>query len=182
MKFYSKINSYTFYADFSRPVFSMPGQFEGRYSKPGFMKMKGTVLFLSDNDRSTIQQLGRMISIDKVDKDRRSICICQQERVFPVSLISVYLCDIARIQVDFNGFLNMKSKSTLKYSGMDFYPTYDAYVDMMYQFAALYPSLCQVSSIGTTVRVGQLLVAKISDNWNKENEPQFPLHIKYPWR
>jgi len=56
----------------------------------------------------------------------------------------------------------------------DFYPTYPAYVDMMYQFAANYPDLCQVYSIGTTVMGRNLLVAKISDNVSvREAEPQF---------
>lgn len=56
----------------------------------------------------------------------------------------------------------------------DFYPTYQAYVDMMYQFATNYPDLCQVFSIGTSTNGRQLLMAKISDNiGTKEAEPQF---------
>ena len=56
----------------------------------------------------------------------------------------------------------------------DFYPTYQAYVDMMYQFATNYPDLCQVFSIGTSTNGRQLLVAKISDNiGTREAEPQF---------
>jgi hypothetical protein len=56
----------------------------------------------------------------------------------------------------------------------DFYPTYEAYVDMMYQFASDYPDLCQVFSIGNTYEEHELLMAKISDNVGiSENEPQF---------
>ncbi len=56
----------------------------------------------------------------------------------------------------------------------DFYPTYTAYVDMMYQFASNYPNLCQVFSIGTTVNGRELLMARISDNIALyEAEPQF---------
>ena len=56
----------------------------------------------------------------------------------------------------------------------DYYPTYDAYVAMMYQFATDYPEICQVSSIGQTVNGRDLLVAKISDNVNtNEDEPEF---------
>jgi len=56
----------------------------------------------------------------------------------------------------------------------DTYPTYDAYVAMMYQFATDYPDLCQVFSIGTTVEGRELLFAKISDNVSQdEAEPQF---------
>ena len=56
----------------------------------------------------------------------------------------------------------------------DFYPTYDAYVDMMYQFATDFPEICEVFSIGASVNGRELLMAKISDNVSQsENEPQF---------
>ncbi len=56
----------------------------------------------------------------------------------------------------------------------DSYPTYEAYVDMMYQFATDYPDLCTVHNIGTTVEGRALLFVKISDNVTvKEAEPEF---------
>ncbi len=56
----------------------------------------------------------------------------------------------------------------------DFYPTYEAYVDMMYQFQTDYPDLCQVTSIGQSVEGRELLFARISDNVGlEEGEPQF---------
>ena len=56
----------------------------------------------------------------------------------------------------------------------DFYPTYEAYVDMMYQFATDYPDLCQVFSIGQTTNGRELLFARISDNVGvEEGEAQF---------
>ncbi|MDD4052300.1 MAG: M14 family zinc carboxypeptidase, partial [candidate division Zixibacteria bacterium] len=55
----------------------------------------------------------------------------------------------------------------------DAYPTYTAYVDMMYQFATTHPDLCQVINIGTTVQGRALLVAKLSDNVTlSEDEPE----------
>jgi hypothetical protein len=69
----------------------------------------------------------------------------------------------------------MASFEEIKESGSwDYYPTYDAYVAMMYQFATDYPEICEVSSIGQTVNGRELLVAKISDNVNtNEDEPEF---------
>ncbi|MCF8232219.1 MAG: PKD domain-containing protein [Bacteroidales bacterium] len=56
----------------------------------------------------------------------------------------------------------------------DEYPTYEGYVDMMNQFETDYPDLCEVDTIGTTVEGRKLLVAKISDNLDEdENEPEF---------
>ncbi|MCD4665186.1 MAG: zinc carboxypeptidase, partial [Bacteroidales bacterium] len=56
----------------------------------------------------------------------------------------------------------------------DTYPTYEAYVAMMQQFKIDYPDICDVFSIGNSVDGRNLLVAKISDNINSdENEPEF---------
>lgn len=56
----------------------------------------------------------------------------------------------------------------------DAYPTYSAYVDLMYQFEAAYPDICDVFSIGTTYEGKELIVAKISDNLTTdEDEPEF---------
>lgn len=53
------------------------------------------------------------------------------------------------------------------------YPTYDAYVSMMNQFAADYPTLCQIHNVGTTVDGRALLFLEISDNvGTDEDEPE----------
>jgi predicted deacylase len=76
---------------------------------------------------------------------------------------------------DFEGELNMKGRVNIReITEWDFYPTYEAYLEMMNQFAADYPDLCTVFSIGQSVFGRELLVAKISDNVNvTENEPRF---------
>ena len=54
------------------------------------------------------------------------------------------------------------------------YPTYEAYVAMMNQFAADHPDICQLVDAGTTVQGRHILFVKLSDNVNvKEAEPQF---------
>ena len=56
----------------------------------------------------------------------------------------------------------------------DYYPTYEAYVEIMYQFAIDYPEICVVESIGNSIEGRELLMAKITDNVNeREDEPQF---------
>lgn len=63
------------------------------------------------------------------------------------------------------------NKSTMAW---DAYPTYEAYVAMMYQFQSDYPNLCRIVDIGTTVQGRQLLFAVISDNVSThEQEPRF---------
>ena len=61
-----------------------------------------------------------------------------------------------------------------KSKSWDYYPTYEAYIEMMYQFAIDYPEICVVESIGNSIEGRELLMAKISDNVNeREDEPQF---------
>ena len=56
----------------------------------------------------------------------------------------------------------------------DYYPTYNAYLDIMQEFAEEYPELCQVYTIGNTVEGREIVVAEISDNvGTEENEPEF---------
>jgi hypothetical protein len=55
----------------------------------------------------------------------------------------------------------------------DMYPTYEAYVSMMIDYALNYSSICVLDTIGTTTNGRQLLMLKISDNPSiEENEPE----------
>ncbi len=56
----------------------------------------------------------------------------------------------------------------------DFYPNYEAYESMMYQFEVDYPNICKIVNIGTLPSGRKLLVARITDNLlAHENEPEF---------
>lgn len=56
----------------------------------------------------------------------------------------------------------------------DFYPTYTAYVNMMYQFQTDYPNLVKIYNIGESVLGRDLLYAKISSNVNQQKAvPKF---------
>ena len=125
-------------------------------------------------NRETIRELSRIISIDKVDGSGKIFAYANKKE-FSRFLDFCLSYELLPHPGHFEGFLNMKSRvDTRNIEEWDFYPTYDAYVDLMYQYAADYPSLCQVFSIGATVQGRELLIAKISDNVGiKENEPQF---------
>jgi hypothetical protein len=54
------------------------------------------------------------------------------------------------------------------------YPTYEAYVNMMNNYASDYPDICQIVDAGNTVQGRKILFAKISSNVSvKEAKPQF---------
>ena len=69
----------------------------------------------------------------------------------------------------------MKSDVNIKnLEEWDFYPTYDAYISMMYQFESLYPDLCRIEVIGQSTNGRDLLACVISDNGQLEpGESQF---------
>jgi len=56
----------------------------------------------------------------------------------------------------------------------DFYPTYEAYIAMMEQFALDYPEICQLERLGVLSSGREIIALKISDNVAvRENEPKF---------
>jgi len=56
----------------------------------------------------------------------------------------------------------------------DFYPTYEAYEELMFDFASAYPDICKIINIGTLSSGRKLLVAQIGDNLDiQEVEPNF---------
>nr|MBN2278305.1 carboxypeptidase regulatory-like domain-containing protein [candidate division Zixibacteria bacterium] len=63
------------------------------------------------------------------------------------------------------------SKDDIK--AWDSYPTYTAYVDMMYEFESDFPGLCEIVNAGQTVEGRDILFARISDNLgSEEDEPE----------
>jgi hypothetical protein len=72
------------------------------------------------------------------------------------------------------GYDHRVSNSPSSMMGWDSYPTYQAYVAMMQQYAANFPSLCKLDTIGLSVQGRLILVLKISKNVNvHEDRPEF---------
>ena len=68
----------------------------------------------------------------------------------------------------------LESDAARSRTAWDFYPTYSAYVDIMTQFAADYPDLCEVVSIKTLASSRELLFIHINDSLDiDQNEPEF---------
>ena len=56
----------------------------------------------------------------------------------------------------------------------DYYPSYQEYVSMMYEFETLYPEICKTHNLGTLPSGREILITQISNNvGQKENEPSF---------
>lgn len=120
--------------------------------------------------KADIDELTRMISIDNVKGD--TAFAYANEEQYHNFLKTGYEIRILPAP----GKLIIPEMSDNPHSILDWdvYPTYDAYTAMMSQYAADYPSICQLVDAGTTVQGRHILFVKISDNVSvREAEPQF---------
>jgi PKD repeat protein len=137
------------------------------------LKKNGEVYFSFEiKDKKDISWLTHIVSIDNVEGKMVYAYANEQEfKDFEATGIPFKL--LPHPNEGFNPV--MKDFDELKNSdAWDAYPTYSAYVAMMYQFEASYPAICDVFSIGQSIQGRELLVAKISDNvGTDEAEPEF---------
>lgn len=124
-------------------------------------------------DNELLQKLTKIISIDNVNGNR--VFAYANQREFEAFLDFDIPYNVIPHSTEIPVEITMLEKGDLQETtNWNFYPTYEAYISMMNQFAADYPALCSVFSIGTSVQGRQLMMAKISKNVNvREAEPQF---------
>ncbi|NMD16216.1 MAG: hypothetical protein GYA75_05395, partial [Bacteroidales bacterium] len=124
-----------------------------------YLKTKGEVYFRFKADsKQTVDELSKIISIDNVNAEGevRAYANAKEFERFSNMRIAYEILPHpgdspeAAIMSTFDEIKTRKNWNT--------YPTYDAYVQMMYDFATNYPNLCQVTQIGTTVQNRKLLV------------------------
>ena len=122
------------------------------------------------SDRSELNTLTRIISIDNITGNTVYAYANQREFRKFEELNYTYT-----ILTHPGKMIEPEMSSSIEdINDWNVYPTYDAYLAMMYQFQTNYPSLCKIVDGGNTVQGRKLLFAVISDNVNqKETEPQF---------
>lgn len=133
----------------------------------------GEIYFQFETERYNLESLSKIISIDKVNG--AEVWAYANKKEFTAFLKQ----DIAYQLLPKPGEMIKNPKMldqviVREIADWDFYPTYNAYIDMMNQFATNHPDLCEVFSIGQSVQGRQLMMAKISKNVStREAEPQF---------
>jgi PKD repeat protein len=134
---------------------------------------RGEIFFQFQHDNDDLITLSGLISIDRVDgNDAFAYANKMEFEAFLKFELPFKLLPKPGEMIKNPRMLDQVSIREI--SDWDFYPTYGAYVDMMYQFETDYPELCEVFSIGQTVQGRELLMAKISKNvTTREAEPQF---------
>lgn len=124
-------------------------------------------------DRSELSDLTKMVSIDNV-KGKTVYAFASKKQFVKFLDLAKYKYKILPKPSELEHLQMMNDGGGPKSLTLNAYPTYPQYVAMMENWAATYPGLCRLYTIGTTVDGRSLLVLKISDNVNtREYEPQF---------
>jgi dipeptidyl-peptidase-3 len=123
---------------------------------------KGEIYFKFENKEINLEALSKMISIDKVNRHDVFAYANKTEfgKFLKQGIDFELLPKPGELTKEIKMLDNVNVKGILDW---DFYPTYPAYVDMMYQFASEYPQLCQVFSIGQSIQGRELLMAKVEE-------------------
>lgn len=121
------------------------------------------------HDLSRLSSLGQIVSIDGIEGYTVYAYANDTEwTVFQKTGLSSRLLPHPGINPEAK-----MAESKLQMRSWDSYPTYQAYLDMMYAFAQDYPTLCRIVDAGTTVGGRKILFAVISDNvQQREVEPR----------
>ena len=138
-----------------------------------FAKHPEVIIKFQIQDRSELEILTRLISIDNVRENEVTAYAVREEFEHFLTLNIPY--EIVERPVLTPEELNMKSFEEIKNSKNDwnYYPNYQAYLDMMEEFADNYPDLCRLVEFGTSVQNRKLWTVVISKNVHaREAEPQ----------
>ncbi|MBZ0203132.1 MAG: T9SS type A sorting domain-containing protein [Ignavibacteria bacterium] len=139
-----------------------------------YLLSKGEVYFSFEVfDKARINELSNVISIDNVDGHLVFAYANKDEfsKFLNYSIPFKVLPHPGDVDFDLKMFDGTGESNIMEW---DAYPTYEAYVAMMNQFAATYPNLCRIVNAGTTIQGRQILFAVISDNVStQEAEPKF---------
>ncbi|MBC8312656.1 MAG: carboxypeptidase regulatory-like domain-containing protein [Candidatus Cloacimonetes bacterium] len=135
-----------------------------------FSASSETYFKFSITSKKELSKLTRIISIDNVKGNE--VFAYANEKEFSEFKTLGYEFEILSNPSIIANVQMADSKEQMR--DWDYYPTYETYVDMMYQFEEDYPDLCIVQNIGNSVEGREIIFAKISDNVNlAEDEPEF---------
>jgi hypothetical protein len=128
--------------------------------------------FVSSKD--VIKKLANEISIDNVKDNVINYEIIAYANTDEMEKFREYNIDF-EVMIPPSLQFPVKTSSNIdEITAWDVYPTYDAYVTMMNNFATTYPNICKIVNIGTTVSGRALLFAVISDSVNfRKPKPRF---------
>jgi hypothetical protein len=122
------------------------------------------------NHKSELDRLTRIISIDNVVHDTVYAYANEEQWEF-FKTLGIRSVELPHPSSQFEHEMSHLPLGVLDW---DRYPTYQAYLAMMRQYATTFPALCKLDTIGFTGQNRLILALKISDSVGiHEDEPQF---------
>ncbi|MCL2291411.1 MAG: PKD domain-containing protein [Bacteroidetes bacterium] len=136
-----------------------------------FEKHPEVVIKFQIQDRSQLEMLARIISIDNIQGNEVTAYTNPEEFMQFLTLNIPY--EIVERLVLTIEELNMMEDTEKNRNDWNYYPTYNQYLSEMEEFASKNPDLCRVVEFGTSVQNRKLLACVISSNVHvREAEPQ----------
>jgi len=150
---------------------------EQKLSIENTLKSKGEIYFKFQTfDRYQLNRFSDIISIDKVIRNGIGFDVYAYANKIELNKFLSFNYKFALLTSPGDITEGVKVSNDVKsiMGQWDTYPTYEAYIAMMNQFAATYPDICRIVDAGTTVQGRHILFAVISDSVNyKKARPQF---------
>jgi len=140
-----------------------------------YLSNRGEIYFrFFVSSKEIIKKLANQISIDNVRDNVVNYEVIAYANSDEMEVFRKYNIDFEVMVPPSLQFPVKTSDNIREIRAWDVYPTYDAYVTMMNNFATTYPNLCKIVNIGTTVQGRSLLFAVISDSVNfRKPKPRF---------
>ncbi|MFA7362229.1 MAG: M14 family zinc carboxypeptidase [Candidatus Kapaibacterium sp.] len=139
------------------------------------LKTKGELYFrFNSNSKDKINEIGRHLSIDNVKNHVFYFEVYAYANAEEMDYFSKQGIDFELLKHPGDAENIVTTDNLEQITAWDVYPTYQAYVTMMNNFATTYPNLCRIHNAGTTVQGRQILFAVISDSVNfRKLKPRF---------
>ncbi|MFY7739660.1 MAG: M14 family zinc carboxypeptidase, partial [Flavobacterium sp.] len=142
-----------------------------------YLKEKGEVIFtFKANSKAQFLEINRIVSVSHkaVDENELKAEVYANKEQFQKFLTYGLPYEVTAEDNEIPQELTANRAAAAWDTTWDAYPKYSEYVAKMQYWAATYPSLCTLQSIGTTPLGRTLYVLKISDNASTdETEPEF---------
>ncbi|MCF7858876.1 MAG: carboxypeptidase regulatory-like domain-containing protein [Candidatus Cloacimonetes bacterium] len=137
---------------------------------PLFAKSNEIYFKFRINSQAEINKISRLISIDNI-KGNVVYAYANQEELLAFNKLGYQFTALHQQNRSYQPKMAFDRSEMRDWES---YPSYETYVDIMYQFAIDHPDICTVTSIGHTVEGRDILVARITDNpQQEEDEPEF---------
>jgi hypothetical protein len=161
---------------FSFAFSTVQGQTKYQITKALKLLEENPEVYLSISAEMFNSELASRASLDYFSNKRAFLYVNKYAMGYIIDNEIDFRLELSPGSVDFE--LNMLGKEELLQKDLteswDFYPTYDAYVALMYKFETDYPELVEIHQIGTSVQGRALLFARIGPNIESERAvPRF---------